>query len=70
MSLPPALVEEVIFSVASMCVSVCVSVCTLQAEPLDLWTYNLAYILKTIISQTSLNVKVIGQRSRSQGRKF
>ncbi len=35
-SLPPALAEEVIFSVASVCVgvSVCVSVCTLQAEPL------------------------------------
>ncbi len=35
-SLPPALAEEVIFSVASVCV--CVSVCALQAEPLDLRT--------------------------------
>ena len=34
--LPAALAEEVIFSVASMCVRP--SVCTLQAEPLDLRT--------------------------------
>ncbi len=38
MYLPPALAEEVIFSVVSTCASVCVSVCALQAqaEPLDL----------------------------------
>ena len=39
-----ALAEEVIFSVASMCLSVyvcdTVSVCTLQAEPLDLFLYS------------------------------
>ncbi len=36
--LPPTLVEEVIFSVSSVCVYVCPAVCTLQAEPLDVWT--------------------------------
>ena len=37
------------------------SVCALQAELLDLRTYNLAQILKTIKSQRSLKVKVKGQ---------
>ncbi len=72
--LPPALAEEVIFSVLfvclAVCLSVCLSVCTLAGEPLDLWTWKLAYTFTSIISRTSSKVKVKGQRSRSHRSKM
>ncbi len=43
-----------------MVASLCVSVCALQAEPLNLRTQNLQHTLWTIISQSSLKVKVVG----------
>ncbi len=50
-----------------MCV--CVSVSALPAEPFDIQTQNLVEALTLTISRMSLKVKVIGQRSRSPGRK-
>ncbi len=60
---PPASAVKGIKSVPS----VCVSVSALMAEPFDIQTRNLVEALTLIISQMSLNVKVIGQRLRSPG---
>ncbi len=47
----------------------CVSVSALTAEPFGVRSRNLVWELTFIISRTSSKVKVIGQRSRSQGQK-
>ncbi len=52
-----------------VCVSVCLSVSALTAEPFSVRSRNLVQGLTLIISWTSSKVKVIGQRSRSQGQK-
>ena len=65
--IPSASAVKGITSVPSVCVSVCVSVCllvsALPAEPFDIPTQNLVEGLTLTISQTTLKVKVIGQRS-------
>ena len=53
-----------------VCVCVCPCVNTLVAEALHLWSRNLVQGLTLMISRTSSMVKVIGQRSRSQGQKM
>ncbi len=60
---PPASAVEGMESVPS----VCLSVSALTAETFDIQTRNLVEALTLIISQMSLKVKVIGQRSRSPG---
>ncbi len=52
-----------------LCVCVCLFVSTLTAEWFNIWSRNLVPGLTLIIPQMSLLVKVIGQRSRSQGQK-
>ena len=48
-------------------VCVCLSVSTLTAEPFDVWSRYLVQGLILMTSWPGLMVKVIGQRSRSQG---
>ena len=69
--LPPVSVAEVIETEPFVCVCgcVCLFVSTLTAELFDIWSRNLVQRLTLIISRTSLLVKVIGQRSRSRGKK-
>ncbi len=52
-----------------VCLCVCLFVSTLTAELFDIWPRNLVQRLTLIISRTTLLVKVIGQRSRSRGKK-
>ena len=60
--LPPALAEEVIFSVAFVCLCVCLCSAEWTVEPTDL---NLTHTFRTFLSQTGLKVKVKVQMSRS-----
>ncbi len=69
--LPPTSAVEVINTEPCVCVRpcVCLSVSALMAKPCCIWSRNLVQGLAMIISWTSSKVKVIGQRSRSQGQK-
>ncbi len=62
---PPVSAVEGIKSVPSVCVCVCASVSSLAAELFDVRTQNLEWGSTLTISRMSLQVKVIGQRSRS-----